>query len=205
MKMLSDRAASVDFFSKAQGIINAAGGDRERAQSELMSLILSSAQSGGNDACTSVAGDELLKDVANGLDRIAAEKIHSPWPGSPTKYSPRSVISIGGRPGVGKTSAAEQMAANWANMDVPVLFFSIEMTVEDLGIRLAANLSGRPISDFDDAAPGMIEQNEKAILAAAQQNIAIRNIRFTFTPALTVNQVRTSLHYHRSRGYLQKY
>ena len=90
-------------------------------------------------------------------------------------------------------------------MDVPVLFFSVEMTVEDLGVRLAANLSGRPISDFDNAAPGAIEDNKKAILAAAQQNKAMQFIRFTLTPALNVNQVRTSLHYHRSRGFFQTY
>ena len=120
-----------------------------------MSLILASAQYGGNDTSTSVAGDQLLQDVAANLDQIAAEKISSPWPGSPARCSPRSVIAIGGRPGVGKTSAAEQMAA----MDTPVLFFSIEMATENLGVRLAANLAGRPISDFDDAAPGMIKDN----------------------------------------------
>ena len=204
VRMLADRASSVEFFSKAQGIINAAGGDRQKAQSELMNLIMASAQAGGNDACTSVAGDQLLQDVANGMDRIAAEKIPSPWMGSPAKYSPRSVIAIRGRPGVGKTSAAEQMALNWAKMDVPVLFFSIEMTVEDLGVRLAANLAGRPISDFDDAAPGAFEDNKKAILSAAHQNNEMRNIRFTFTPSLNVNQVRTSLRYHRSRGLFPK-
>ena len=186
VKMLADRTASVEFFSKAQGIINAAGGDRQKAQSELMNLILQSAQNGGDDACTSVAGNQLLQTIANNLDQIAQEKIPSPWVGSPTKYSPRSVIAIGGRPGVGKTSAAEQMAVNWARMDIPVLMFSVEMTTEDLGIRQAANLANRPISDFDDAAPGMIESNKKAILAADQHNRAMQYTVYIY-PALNVN------------------
>ena len=51
------------------------------------------------------------------------------------------LIYLGGRPGMGKTLLAVQIGLNMAMNEIPVAFFSIEMSVAQLMSRVTANLS----------------------------------------------------------------
>jgi replicative DNA helicase len=51
------------------------------------------------------------------------------------------LIYLGGRPGMGKTLLAMQIALNQAMNDIPVAVFSIEMSMDQLLSRVTANLS----------------------------------------------------------------
>ena len=48
------------------------------------------------------------------------------------------LIILAGRPGMGKTALATNIACNVARPKTPVLFFSLEMSAEQLGIRMLA-------------------------------------------------------------------
>ncbi len=61
---------------------------------------------------------------------------------------PPDLIIIAGRPGMGKTALATAIACNVARTSASVLFFSLEMSVQQLGIRILADVSGVPSNDI---------------------------------------------------------
>jgi replicative DNA helicase len=62
-------------------------------------------------------------------------------------FQPGSYVAIGARPSVGKSSIALQFARHAANQGLPVGFFSLEMSAEQLGFILAA--SDAKVSRFE--------------------------------------------------------
>jgi replicative DNA helicase len=57
-------------------------------------------------------------------------------------FQPGDLTVLAARPSMGKTALALNMAVHAAKAGTPVLFFSLEMTKEQLGIRLLAQESG---------------------------------------------------------------
>lgn len=55
---------------------------------------------------------------------------------------PGALYVVGARPAMGKTSFARQVAHHAAGQSKTVLFLSLEMTAEDLGLSLASTLAG---------------------------------------------------------------
>jgi replicative DNA helicase len=58
------------------------------------------------------------------------------------------LVILAGRPGMGKTTLATSMACNVAHTKTPVLFFSLEMSSEQLGLRMLAGRAGVPSNDI---------------------------------------------------------
>lgn len=75
------------------------------------------------------------------------------------------LIYLGGRPGMGKTLLTMQIALNQAMNDVPVAFFSIEMSVPQLMSRVTANLSQTEGECFLDPASRIPSQEFQRIAA----------------------------------------
>lgn len=73
------------------------------------------------------------------------------------------LIYLGGRPGMGKTLLTMQIALNQAMNDVPVAFFSIEMSVPQLMSRITANLSQTEGECFLDPASRIPSQEFQRI------------------------------------------
>jgi replicative DNA helicase len=125
--------------------------------------------------------DEVLS-VAEVLDATIADvenRIQNPGKtGIPTGFSkldeatggfqPGDLIILAARPAMGKTSLALNMAQAAAENGAKVLFFSTEMTKEQLGQRLLAGASGISTEkmrngnlDYDTSFPRLIEAGAK--------------------------------------------
>jgi replicative DNA helicase len=73
--------------------------------------------------------DSIYPTYINPLDRML------------TGFKPTEFILLGGRPAMGKTLLALQIAMNQAMADIPVVFFTMEMSSEQLSQRILANLA----------------------------------------------------------------
>jgi replicative DNA helicase len=58
-------------------------------------------------------------------------------------FKSKELVIIAGRPGMGKTAMALQLAKNLAGFNYPVGFFSLEMSDESLARRYLSNVSGK--------------------------------------------------------------
>jgi len=58
-----------------------------------------------------------------------------------TGFKPTEFILLGGRPAMGKTLLALQIAMNQAMADIPVVFFTMEMSADQLTQRMLSNLA----------------------------------------------------------------
>jgi replicative DNA helicase len=93
---------------------------------------------------------------------------------------------LAGRPGMGKSALAIQMAYNIAKRGIPVLFFALEMSQEDIAARLTSLVSGIPYESFNRPTNGNLHEIMKAAEVVSQLPIIIDD-----TPALTVSQIRS--------------
>jgi replicative DNA helicase len=92
---------------------------------------------------------------------------------------------LAGRPGMGKSALALQIAFNIAKRGIPVLFFSLEMSREDIAARLISLVSRVPYESFNRPANGSLSK----IIEAADR-VAGLPIIVDDTPALTVANIR---------------
>ena len=65
-----------------------------------------------------------------------------------TGFKPTEFILLGGRPAMGKTLLALQIAMNQAMADIPVVFFTLEMSADQLTQRMLSNLATVDGSSF---------------------------------------------------------
>lgn len=72
---------------------------------------------------------------------------------------------IGGRPGAGKTAFALQLAVRWA-FDNAVMFYSYEMTEQQLADRIMSMVSGIPVHVIES---GLNEEQEETIRRGMEQ------------------------------------
>lgn len=107
---------------------------------------------------------------------------------------PSDLLILAGRPSMGKTGLAANIAFNAAmaklrgeTAGVPVLFFSLEMSAEQLATRLLASESG--ISS-DKIRRGDIRQDDFLNLTQASRRIYEAPLYIDDTPALTITGVR---------------
>jgi replicative DNA helicase len=65
-----------------------------------------------------------------------------------TGFKPSEFVLLGGRPAMGKTLLALQIAMNQAMADIPVVFFTMEMSADQLSQRMLSNLAEMDGSHF---------------------------------------------------------
>jgi replicative DNA helicase len=110
------------------------------------------------------------------------------------------LIILAGRPSMGKTALATNMAFNAAQAQKPendedsdrtthhVLFFSLEMSAEQLAARILSQVSGIP---SDRVRRGEINADEFQAFAVASQHMSRVSLFIDDTPAITVSTMRT--------------
>ena len=102
------------------------------------------------------------------------------------------LIILAGRPGMGKTALATNMAFHAATttrtgeVAVPVAFFSLEMSAEQLGIRILAEQSAL---DSEAIRRGRLNSAEFSQLVEASARISSAPFYIDDTPGLSVSQV----------------
>lgn len=75
---------------------------------------------------------------------------------------------LAGRPGMGKTTAALQMALKTAEDGCLVFFYSLEMSADQLILKLVSNMTGIP---YNRLRSGEVHEDEKVYLAAARAHL----------------------------------
>ncbi|HET9893767.1 MAG TPA: replicative DNA helicase [Streptosporangiaceae bacterium] len=90
----------------------------------------------------------LLSDVICGLEKEPPGRIETPWRDldQELRIAPDSFTVIGARPGVGKSVLGAQMAAHAAiRLGQPAVIFSLEMSEEDLMLRVLSSEARVPL------------------------------------------------------------
>lgn len=120
---------------------------------------------------------------------------------------PSDVIVLAARPSMGKTSLATNIAFQAAHdyartngaQGCPVLFFSLEMSSEELGHRIVCQQSG---TDSSRVQSGDLDDNEFRRLIESTQLLASVPLYIDETPALSLAQVRTRARRQKRQGGL---
>ena len=103
-------------------------------------------------------------------------------------FQPSDLIIVAARPGCGKTSLALQIAAHAAMHERAVAFFSLEMSKEQLGMRL---VSGEGQVDGEQLRSGWATPEEFQRVMDAMQRLTETNIHFDDTPSMSCMELRT--------------
>ncbi len=122
---------------------------------------------------------ELITGVPTGftdLDKITAG------------LQPSDLIIIAGRPSMGKTALALNIAKHAAAYeDVPVAIFSLEMASEQLVLRM---LSAEAKVDAHELRTGFLQDNDWPRLTEAADTLSQAPILIDETPAITITEMR---------------
>lgn len=114
---------------------------------------------------------------------------------------PGDIIIIAGRPGMGKTSLADQIAESIARESQrPVAFFSLEMGAPQLGQRWLARKSG---TDLGSVRRGQMHSAEFDKLVLVGRSVGKLPLFIDPTPSLSLQSVRSRARLlHRQQGQL---
>lgn len=94
---------------------------------------------------------------------------------------------LAGRPSMGKTAIAIQMAMTMARNNKHVLIFSLEMTAVQLGNRMLLNESDIPIRHFK---AGTLYSLQEEMMRSSAEKIASRSITIADMPGISTAQIR---------------
>ena len=105
-----------------------------------------------------------------------------------TGFQPSDLIIIAGRPSMGKTAFSLNIARNAAvDANVPVAFFSLEMSKEQLGLRL---LCSEARVDSSKAKTGFLGKEDWGKLTSAAGRLTDAPLFIDDTPGLSVLDIR---------------
>jgi replicative DNA helicase len=117
-------------------------------------------------------------------------------------FQPGQMITLGARPGMGKTSFALQLVTGRAKMGLPSMIFSMEMNDTDVLARLVAQHSSTMIRDVDNAKKVGYEVLQRCEASADFFNKT--NVRIFESSQMTVEwiriQIKTEIHKAESQG-----
>ncbi|MFL9611086.1 replicative DNA helicase [Methylobacillus sp. Pita2] len=126
-----------------------------------------------------------IKPIFTGLDDLDALT---------NGFLPGELIVIAGRPGMGKTTLAVNIAEhNAINNDIPSLIFSLEMRSSELGGRTAGSMAG---IDGKKLRTGDLSEYEWDQYSAAMNRSAGMNIHIDDRPALAIEEMRVAAKRH---------
>ncbi len=107
------------------------------------------------------------------------------------------LIVIAGRPSMGKTAFAMTLAHNMAQGGNNVMFFSLEMSCEELTQRLLARYT--EITTGMQLREGALERKHWDRLVKAQQKLAELPLYIDDSAGISVNQIRTRCRRHKRK------
>ncbi|WP_343488383.1 replicative DNA helicase [Allomuricauda sp. d1] len=126
-----------------------------------------------------IANKEGLSGIPSGFDKI--DKLTSGW-------QPSDLVIIAARPGMGKTALVLSMARNIAvNAEVPVAFFSLEMSSVQLITRLISSETGL---SSEKLRTGRLEKHEWEQLNVKVKSLEKAPLFIDDTPSLSIFDLR---------------
>ncbi len=143
--------------------------------------------------------DVISNEVFDTLSKITSENADE-YKGIPTGFSRlddcisglnrSDLILIGARPAMGKTSFALNIAANVAKIGKKVVFFSLEMSNEQLATRLLATEAR---VESNKLRSGKIAQEEWVRLSQAAERFMNYNLYLDDTSTITVPEIKSKI------------
>ncbi len=114
-------------------------------------------------------------------------------------WQPSNLIVIGARPGMGKTAFALSMIKNMTvDFNIPVAFFSLEMTEDQIITRIISSETGIP---SEKLRKGNIETYEWEIISSKLGNLEKASLFIEDTPTLSTSDLRIkALNYVHKEG-----
>lgn len=126
-----------------------------------------------------IANKEGLSGIPSGFDKV--DKLTSGW-------QPSDLIIIAARPGMGKTALTLSMARNMAvNSNIPVAFFSLEMSSVQLITRLISSETGL---SSEKLRTGRLEKHEWEQLNVKVKALENAPLFIDDTPSLSIFDLR---------------
>ncbi|TLP71775.1 replicative DNA helicase [Maribacter sp. ACAM166] len=126
-----------------------------------------------------IAGKEGMSGVPSGFDKV--DKLTSGW-------QPSDLIIVAARPGMGKTALTLSMARNMAvNSNIPVAFFSLEMSSVQLITRLISSETGL---SSEKLRTGKLEKHEWEQLNVKVKSLEKAPLFIDDTPSLSIFDLR---------------
>src|SRR5690554_398620 len=126
-----------------------------------------------------IANKEGLSGVPSGFERV--DKLTSGW-------QPSDLIIIAARPGMGKTALTLSMARNMAiDYNIPVAFFSLEMSSVQLITRLISSETGL---SSETLRTGNLEKHEWEQLNVKVKDLEAAPLYIDDTPSLSIFDLR---------------
>jgi replicative DNA helicase len=126
-----------------------------------------------------IANKEGLSGIPSGFDKV--DKLTSGW-------QPSDLIIVAARPGMGKTALTLSMAKNIAvNSDIPVAFFSLEMSSVQLITRLISSETGL---SSEKLRTGKLEKHEWEQLNVKVKGLEKAPLFIDDTPSLSIFDLR---------------
>ncbi|MEA1785424.1 replicative DNA helicase [Arenibacter sp. GZD96] len=126
-----------------------------------------------------IAQKEGLSGVPSGFTKL--DKLTSGW-------QPSDLIIVAARPGMGKTALTLSMARNMAvNSDIPVAFFSLEMSSVQLITRLISSETGL---SSEKLRTGKLEKHEWQQLSVKVKSLESAPLLIDDTPSLSIFDLR---------------
>jgi replicative DNA helicase len=102
--------------------------------------------------------------------------------------NPGRLYILGGRPSMGKTSAALWFAFNVASEGIPVLIVSLEMTADELSMRWLSGLTGIELEAMN---AGNVDAHDQSRLVSAKVDLDALPIRIEDRPGLSLAEIET--------------
>jgi replicative DNA helicase len=126
-----------------------------------------------------IANKEGLSGIPSGFDKL--DKLTSGW-------QPSDLVIVAARPGMGKTALTLSMARNIAvNSDIPVAFFSLEMSSVQLITRLISSETGL---SSEKLRTGKLEKHEWEQLNVKVKTLEKAPLFIDDTPSLSIFDLR---------------
>ena len=126
-----------------------------------------------------IANKEGLSGIPSGFDKL--DKLTSGW-------QPSDLVIVAARPGMGKTALTLSMARNMAvGQDIPVAFFSLEMSSVQLITRLISSETGL---SSEKLRTGRLEKHEWEQLNVKVKDLEKAPLFIDDTPSLSIFDLR---------------
>jgi len=150
----------------------------------------------GESSSVAEVSSHLMSNIIDGNGFLGGVKtgfynLDDPLNGLQKKH----LIILGARPSGGKSAMALQIAVNAARGGGNVLFFSPEMTKEQLGTRLLSMESGVPYKKLDRQVD--LKEEERDSLRDALDTIKLLNITIDDTSSQNVAQIKLKSRQHK--------
>ncbi|MBQ2891798.1 MAG: replicative DNA helicase [Bacilli bacterium] len=135
--------------------------------------------------------DGYVKGVATGFPALDKSTLG---------FQKGDLIILAARPSIGKSAFALNLAVNACrNRDCSVAFFSLEMSIEQLMMRLFSYESSIPMSSLQK---GNLTDQEMILLGRSRQKLSEYNIYFDESNSTNVYDIRTKCRQLKQQGHL---